>query len=353
MKNSQVNDWNGFAKTLVKNGTKHLDLRKMLGQKNSEELWRKFNNTIGTVQNLETIDLCKCPSSVVESLFTTNTNLKVINALTIENDQISLEKIANLKSLEEFRIKTATGSLDLISNLSPLKELTNIRHLSLTNVRELGTKTIETLGKLINLESLELGECCELTENFVEKVLPNLTKLERLRLEKGQDQCCTFKLLIGISKMVALIQLELINFDIRAEFDEYLSHCKNIKKLLLIPTYISQSATTDHIVLAAVMKLSETLTTFTWVVTSELVRVTELYVEKTLTDCIPVLKPVPGILETTRIMSKRSKFDVPKVEILELVDVEIMLNTALPNTKVKIVIIPYHATWRQNLVEGQ
>lgn len=359
MKNSQVNDWNGLATTLIKNNTKSLDLRKMLSPPNSDESWTNFSNIIGTIKNLESIDLCKCSSQIVENLFVTNLNLKILNAVTLKDDLLNLEKIENLKNLTELRLKSSEGLI--IDDIKPLSKLINLQHLSLTSIKELGTKNIEVLGNLIKLESLELGECSEFSNNFVIKVLLKLNNLQRLRLEKGQNDCNTFDILSGVAKLNNLIQLELINFDVRTEFDDYISKCINLKRLLIIPTYVSQSATTNQIVLNGIMRLNETLKNFTWAVTGELVRVTELYVDncdankrskKSLSDCIPVLKPVPGILDSTQIMSKRVVGDVPQVEILPLTSVEKILNTALPNTSVRMVIIPYHATWRQNLVEN-
>lgn len=361
LKNSQVNDWNGLASTLIANGARHLDLRKMLSPSNitTEESWTQFSNIIGKIINLEVIDLCKCSTSIIENLFESNANLKILNALTLKDDILNFEKVSNLKKLTELRLRSSEGLI--VDDITPLKELKNIRHLSLTSVKELGTKNIEVLGELVNMESLELGECSEFDTSFVDNVLLKLPALQRLRLERGQNNCKTFDILSGIAKMQTLFQLELINFDVRTEFDDYISKCKYIKKLLVIPTYVSQSATTNQIVLNGVMQLAQTLESFTWAVTGELVRVTELYVDncdankrskKSLSDCIPVLKPVPGILDSTQIMSKRVAADVPQVEILPLTSVEKILNTAMPQTRVHMVIIPYHATWRQNMVDN-
>lgn len=171
---------------------------------------------------------------------------------------------------------------------------------SLTSVKELGKKKIDVIQVLTNLETLELGECSDFPDKFGTNVLIKLNKLERLRLEKGQGSCCTFDILEGISKMENLCQLELVNFDVKNGFDKCLANCKNIKRLLIIPTYISQSATTNNMVLRGVTELSNNLTHFIWGVTLELLRVTELFVDqcnlmnKQVTgDSIPVLKPVP------------------------------------------------------------
>lgn len=171
---------------------------------------------------------------------------------------------------------------------------------SLTSVKDLGKKNIEIIPTLVNLESLGLGECSDFPDEFGTTILIKLKKLKCLRLEKGQKSCCTFNILEGVSKMESLCQMELINFDIKNGFDQYLANCKNIKRLLIIPTYISQSATSNNLVLEGVTKLSNSLTHFVWGLTLELLRVTELFVNqcnlinRTVTDpCIPVLKPIP------------------------------------------------------------
>lgn len=170
----------------------------------------------------------------------------------------------------------------------------------MTSVKELGKKKIDIIESLTNLETLELGECSDFPDKFGTVVLQKLQKLERLRLEKGQGSCCTFDILEGVSKLENLSQLELVNFDVKNGFDKYLANCKNIKRLLIIPTYISQSATSNNMVLGGVTELSNNLTHFVWGVTLELLRVTELFVDqcnqmnKQVTgDSIPVLKPVP------------------------------------------------------------
>lgn len=43
-----------------------------------------------------------------------------------------------------------------------------------------------------------------------------------------------------ISQLPALVQLELINFDVKGQFNESLGLCSNIKVLLIIPTYVTQ-----------------------------------------------------------------------------------------------------------------
>lgn len=359
MKNSQVNDWSGLAQTLKRNGTKHLDLRKMLLPANSDDSWQQFSDNIGRVTNLESIDLCRLPAQYVENLFESNPNLRVLNSIAIKDAQLNLVSIGQLTQLRELRLKSLNSMH--IDSLGPLQQLRELRHLSLTSIKELGTKDVQVLGSLAQLESLEMGECSEITAGFAANVLMKLTRLERLRMEKGQDKCCTFEIIDAIAQLPKLTQLELVNFDIKPDFDAHLKRCQNIRRLLIIPTYISQSATTNHMILNGVLQLSERLEQLTLVVTLELLRVTELYVDqcdgkrrdrKQPEDKIPVLKPVPGMSEEDR-HEQKTISDVPQVEILPLEKVEKIIAVHLPNTKFSIIKVPFHATWRQTMADLQ
>lgn len=312
MKNSQVTDWDGLVATLRRHGTQHLDLRKMLIAGESDSIWKKFVSVIPSVTTLAKLELCRCPVMVVEEVIKACPQLEVLSAMSIKCDFLNLDSIGNLTRCQELRLKAMSGML-LQGDLVPLEKLSNLTHLSLTSVKELGKKRIEILGSLVNLETLELGECSDFPAKFGTSVLSKLTKLERLRLEKGQGTCCTFDILNGVSKLEKLHQLELVNFDVKNGFDKNLANCKNIKRLLIIPTYISQSATSNNMVLGGVTELSDSLTHFVWGVTLELLRVTELFVDQcnqmnkqVSGDSIPVLKPVPclKLIEDTEVEKK-------------------------------------------------
>lgn len=67
-----------------------------------------------------------------------------------------------------------------------------------------------------------------------------LTKLQRLRLEKGQvPGCPVIPIIESIAQLPALRQLEIINFDMKPGFDKALAMCKQVRRLLIIPTYIT------------------------------------------------------------------------------------------------------------------
>lgn len=362
MKNSQVNDWSGLVSTLQRNGTRHLDLRKMpmpaVASGNADAAWEPFSENIGRHAGLEAIDLCRLPARVVERLFESNAALRIVNAVSIKDEQLRLADIGKLQQLQELRLKSLNSMH--IDSLQPLQTLTHLRHLSLTSVKEMAGKGVSVLGNLLELETLELGECNELAAGFGTGMLLRLKRLQRLRLERGVD-CCTFEILDAVAQMPALTQLELVNFDIKPEFDAHLQRCKNVRRLLVIPTYISQSATTNHMILNALLQLADNLEQLTWVVTLELLRVTELYVDqcdgkrrdrKLSEDKIPVLKPVPGMAETELAGGQKAVSDVPQVEILPLEKVEKILAQHMPSTKFAIIKLPYHATWRQCMTDN-
>lgn len=345
MKNSQVHSFEGLANTLKKHGTYHLDLRKMLLPTGGDEIWPQFSKAIEKVDTLRRIELCRCPASVVEKLAVSNPQLEVINAVTIKCESMDLEPLKALTNIKELRLKS-TGGLTLTSNIDSLKDMKFIKHLSLTSIRDLNSMNLNVIAGLTNLESLDLGECTDFPRNFGSDIISKLEKLEKLRLEKGQGHCHTFEILDAVKDMNHLEQLELVNFDIKAGFDKALGACQNIKKLLIIPTYISQSATTNHMVLGGVLRLQKTLSHFVWGVTLELLRVTELFVDQCEEpdkkdkkekkpvgngDSIPVLKPVP--LLNDRENEIAPAHDPPQVEILPLPNLQKLLLQSLPDRK--------------------
>lgn len=371
MKNSQIHSFDGLADTLSRQGTVHLDLRKMLlPSGGGDEIWPSFSDAIKRVTSLRKIELCRCPAAVVEKLAETNPNLEVINAVTIKCDSMSLEPIKNLTNVKELRLKSTSG-LSLPSDLNALSSLKQLTHLSLTSIKDLCKQNLSVIADLENLESLDLGECTDFPKTFGTDILIKLHKLEKLRLEKGQETCYTFEILEAVKSMEKLEQLELVNFDIKVGFQKALGACLNIKKLLVIPTYISQSATTNHMVLSGVLRLRHTLTHFLWGVTLELLRVTELFVDQCeepekkkkekqqpangnanapAGDSIPVLKPVPTV-ENIELEIPIPTGELPQVEILPLQNLQKILLQNLPHTRVKILKIPFHATWRQSITD--
>lgn len=352
MKNSQANDWSGLMAALRRHGTRQLDLRKILIASSLD--WNDFITHISQVPDLRTLHLCRCPSEVVTALLETNNNLQALNALSITGNVFTFPTSCKMPALAELRLKSGTPMR--IDNLNALHQLRSLRHLSLTSIESFDANNLEPLSALNALESLELGECNNLAAAFARNILSKLRNLERLRLEGGKG-CATFDILEAIEKLPKMVQLELVNFDIKPGFDTRIAQCSRLKRLLLIPTYISQSATTNNLVLSTIAHLGETLQSVTWVVTQELIRVTDLYTDechsearKPNEDKIPIIKPVPMMRESHKINSSGDS-NTQLVEILPLSQVEKIIRTNIPKLKLKIQKVPFSATWRQTITE--
>ncbi|XP_050355813.1 uncharacterized protein LOC126777027 isoform X3 [Nymphalis io] len=398
MKNSHVSDWAGLCAALKSHGTRWLDLRKMLLPPNDTVFWDHFAEHIGSVDTLERLELCRCPARAVEAACERLPGLRALAAPAIRDARLDPAPLARLPRLELLRLKSLTG-LSLTRDLHSLSSLSRLQHLSLTSIKELGWCACEVVGQLEQLESLELGEC-SFGGSFA-TALGKLVKLRRLRLERGVSHCAAPALLRALSALPKLTRLELVNFDVKVGFDDALAECKNIQRLLIIPTYVSQSATTNKQVLSGVLRLKDTLTHLMWGVTIELLRVTELFIDqceagegegkrRDVGECIPVLKPVPGCrlpddhrtvvgppqvhtarqsppdeqrtvagppqVHTARPSSnveRRTAIGTPQVEILPIPTLQRLLSAQLPNTKLKLLRIPFHATWRQSLADFQ
>ncbi|KAK6641980.1 hypothetical protein RUM44_013703 [Polyplax serrata] len=375
MKNSQVSDWKGFTDSLSRHGTKHLDLRKMLmSLDDAEEMWAMFAKHISGVKCLERLDICRCSVNIVAQIMEACPQLLVFNAqqmigvkTEVLNQKLSLDSLSRMKNLKELRLKSFLG-LHLTDSLKSLTDLSDtLTTLSLTSVKNLGSCKLHFIGKLQNLEALELGECSDLPETFPHEVIAKLTTLKRIRLEKGPWSSSTNEMLYQMSKLKDLVQLELINFDVKPGFDKALASCTNIKRLLLIPTYVTQSATTNNIILSGTYKLWKSLSLFVWVLTMELLKVTELFVDqceeegckKSRGNSVPVLKPVPLPAASQKDMENTKKDDQEPggknpmpITIIPIDELFGMLTEALPSTKVKLLKIPFQNTWRQSITEG-
>ncbi|KAM3955935.1 LOW QUALITY PROTEIN: uncharacterized protein ACR2FA_010099 [Aphomia sociella] len=356
MKNSHVSDWGGLCDALKRHGTKRLDLRKMLLPPNDTVFWEQFAEHISKVDTLERIEMCRCPAAAVEAVCRVE-GVRALSALAIRDTRLDPTPLARLTQLQELRLKSLQG-LSLTRDLHPLANLQHLHHLSLTSIKELGWCLVDVVGQLGALEVLELGECSFRAEFAT--ALRQLARLRRLRLERGTAACAAPALLRALAQLPQLRALELVNVDVKVGFDDALAECKNIQRLLIIPTYVSQSATTNKQVLSGVLRLKDTLTHLMWGVTIELLRVTELFIDqceqgadtkkKDIGECIPVLKPVPGCKLPDE---HHHVAGPPQVEILPLPTLQRLLSAQLPTTKLKLLRIPFHATWRQSLADFQ
>ncbi len=83
LKNSRIYNWSLFSSHLRRAGTQHLDLRKMLFVTSTEETWVNLMTTASNLSEILRIELCKCPSEVLESIIQNCMRLQHIDAQSI------------------------------------------------------------------------------------------------------------------------------------------------------------------------------------------------------------------------------------------------------------------------------
>ena len=113
-----------------------------------------------------------------------------------------------------------------------LQPFENLKHLSLTTFQNLDTllNNNDNWGNLVQLESLELGYCENVSDEQLSNNLGGMINLQRLRIEKGIQSFNIDVILTTISsELHNLVQLELINCDVKPGFDESIRKCRNLR----------------------------------------------------------------------------------------------------------------------------
>lgn len=70
-----------------------------------------------------------------------------------------------------------------------------------------------------------------------------------------------------------------------------------------------------------------------------------------ISDCIPILKPVPGLDSDSSKEPAPSADNIQKIEIVNLKTVESILSKSLANSKFKLLKISHVNTWKQTMID--
>lgn len=249
LKNCRVRDWTALRDQLNANGAQKIDLKKMLFAQAEDSTWsqmaKEFMLALTTVQSIE-LPKIKCQSlhEIVKAANASPiTKLTTLNASSIDfakdNEGLDLEIFAQMKNLQELKLKPASGGLiinDFTTRLNHFVQakhdkLTRLALLSLDNLSEEDLQSMTTT--LVKLTSLELGNCDGIQPRILFEILSQNANLKYLRLERG-----TFDENIGqLSQMSMLSTLELIDFEMVRGFGQGMIKLQNVRKFLLIPSY--------------------------------------------------------------------------------------------------------------------
>ncbi|KAL4122588.1 hypothetical protein QTP88_014889 [Uroleucon formosanum] len=384
LKNSMVYDWERFVDSIDQQRTDTLDTRRMLIPVKIEEFesfWLRFAIAMKRAQKLKFIELYRCPTHVVEDIIYSLPQIEVLNATSIKNPNVTKEAknlsdlmflnlsyLGQMTKLTELRLKGLTGIK--LTSIPSFENLVNLNKFSLTSIKAFPKDICQSLKTLTdNIEFFEIGDCDCLSKELA-VALKKFVHLKSLRLEN----CCgrwenfaqdVFTVIRGLEKLNVL---ELINIEFSSCVEEELEKCHGIKALLIIPAYVSQSATTNCHLIDCLKKLSKTLTHVVWGLTHELLRVTDLFitqyqqnqigydieisVPKEATNNIPILRtrrprPRPG----DEAASEKDKDKSDNVDILSVPALEKLLDTMMPDAKTKVIKVPFSGTVRVYLSE--
>ncbi|XP_050422119.1 uncharacterized protein LOC126834328 isoform X2 [Adelges cooleyi] len=384
LKNSQVRDWEKFADTINRQGTEVLDTRRMLIPSKLDDFdsfWLCFSAAIKKAKNLKNIELYRCPTHVVEDTIYALPQLVILNATSIKNPlltkeakncaefmPLNLKYLGQMTNLTEIRIKSFNGIK--LTSLASLDKLVHLKTLSLTSIKNFPKDICKSLDTVtVDLEFLEIGDCDCLSNEFAVS-LRRFVNLRSLRLENccGRWDSYVQSVFSAIRSLDKLSILELINVEFSNTVEDELEKCDGIRALLIIPAYISQSATTNCHLIDCLKKLSGTLTHVVWGLTHELLRVTDLFITqyqqnqhtigynlelshtKETSNNIPILRTRKKKDQSGEATSdKDEKQD--SVDILSVPALETLLETMMIGAKTKVIKVPFSATNRVYLAE--
>uniref|UniRef100_A0A8D8S6L7 MBD domain-containing protein n=1 Tax=Cacopsylla melanoneura TaxID=428564 RepID=A0A8D8S6L7_9HEMI len=377
LKNSKVRDWTGLADCLTRHRTHTLDMLKMIGSADpdeNDEIWNRFYKVIGKIHSLKRLELGRVTAAeILNAASNCSKNLTEFSVIAQKLATIDLKLFQGLPNLEILQLRSFESKREhglIMMNIPLLSNMKHLRHLSLTGVKNLKSYQVNVLKDFPPLVSLELGDCTKLDERFPECSLAPLTSLVRLRLEMVQGNMAN-KFVEVIATLPRLKTLELINIDTKKGFDEVFGRLSHVEHLLIFPTYITQSSTTNWLVLSGLARLKASLQFLTWGLTQELLRVTTLFIEqwnaqlnlddgvskldpeelkKTIVESnsIPVMKPLPELFETVHSAGKAegSKQNISELDILPIDELKTMLEKVLCDTKIKLITVPVSSTTR-------
>lgn len=328
LKNSRVYDWSLFASHLRRAGTQHLDMRKMLFVTSLEDTWKNLDLAASNLSEILRIDLCKCPSELLETIAKHCLRLKYIDAQTISSSNIGFEHLSNLTQLEELKVR-AVSKMMVDGGLEAFSHLKNLKSLSLTTLSNLKADEVKHLVDLPQLENLEIGDCVEWTEEGHYEMLSRLCHLRHLRLEHGPTSASVLNYLTSLDRIKGLQHLELINFTVNAPLHHF--QLDGLKRLLVVPRYSQESLgeTMRHLLNA--IGSMKNLQQVSWVLTEE------------------ILNDVDGLLP----LAPSGDDEETQDSSLTLEQLQDLLRRRLPQANVRLLRLPEYATHRYSLSMNQ
>ncbi|KAI5718484.1 hypothetical protein M8J77_021838 [Diaphorina citri] len=363
MKNSRVQDWSGCAASFCRHNTEVLDMKKMItpsGPDDQISMWSKLPSHLGQIGTLKHVDLGKCSSHVFENLKDHLSQLLSLSATLHRGQPVVLSHFSAMKNLVKLKLKgyeIKKGAQNIFA-VNHLSHLTQLRHLALTSVGNLNHTTLDSIiSQCPQLTALELGSCANLTAQDATKLL-RLSNLQKLRLEIVVSEASS-AFVEAASRLEHLSHLELINVDVTEGFDVSLGLCTRLRTLIIIPTYVSQSAVTNYLLLSGIAKLQTTLRLVSWGLTMELLKVTDMFAAKwkgpnqfkSDGTCVPVMSPIPVCYLADHELPANPAEVKKEVDLFPISKLRKLLTGYMKTNGVSIFTVSYSNTLRHTMMD--
>ncbi|GAB0091060.1 hypothetical protein DMENIID0001_058570 [Sergentomyia squamirostris] len=339
-----ASDWAQMMKALKDHGVTGLNLIGI--QYMNRKKWLSFSSQVKILDRLEVIIIKYCQLDVIHSVMMNCVNtVKFFNVNGIQGGMgkvFELEGLMRLSCLEELRISTVPNKRLHIKDLAPLTGLKNLKHLILIGLENLSKCHVEVLGELTLLVSLELGDCCDLPDDFYCSTLIELKSLKRLCLIASEAVENMAVVLNALQKLPALKELELMNFRITKD----IARLKNLEKLLLIPISLQSHLSDINDILMGVTELADTLKIFTLVILDDVIKFTDKLAatssdSRTLDKSGYIKKQSVSLTMLHWMLdedAEQESVNTPIIFIRPLTEIEKIFKSRLPKTSVKIII---------------
>lgn len=243
--------------------------------------------------------------------------------------------------------------MNIIGNTEIFRKLKKIQILSFTSVRNFNELSVDILGSLINIQTLEIGYIDSLVVDDKFDSFIHLVNLQNIRFEQNKVSKIAQYLLNLLPKLSNLKNLELINVEITNDFNSIILQCRNLTKLLIFPCYDNESALSNQNILNLCNTLPNNLKTFIWGITKELTLYTNIFWSNSTSDnsslkcdSIPFIGPLPKIFKDITCNSSNDILTVKAqtpyertIQIIEIAKLLSDLNNIYHNKEIRIPVV--------------
>lgn len=184
----RVTDWSRAVRHFTHVSTQLLDLR---GVQQDAESWHELTRALHHLVTVTSLRIGSCPASVVHAIADQMFWLQQFSAENIADpdrstcSELNLSRFSHFRCLEKLQLRANNGLTladDGFTNSANVGGLVRLKTLSLTSLRNVPGHSLNFVGCLLSLRTLEIGDCFQWTSETFE-MLGNLTSLMTLRLE--------------------------------------------------------------------------------------------------------------------------------------------------------------------------